>query len=166
MQSFTNRPESFIRELTGILIFDKLKISYLDQLRGKFPDPEEALYKYKVLPDDVDRSIPTQFAAGNPYYSPDITISLVDLTVANREQWYDNFNRFNAFVVILVSNTEMMMLGNDRFPLNITVSDNMTDDGSGTDYFSLRIYGDTIIPPKVHKIVPQFKVLFFIPPIL
>jgi len=166
MQSFTNRPESFIRELTGILIFDKSKMSYLDQLRGKFPDPDDALYRYKVLPDDVDRSIPTQFAGGNPYYSPDITISLVDLTVANREQWYDNFNRFNTFAVILVSNTEMMMLGNDRFPLNITVSDNMTDDGSGTDYFSLRIYGDTIIQPKVHKIVPKFKVLFFIPPIL
>lgn len=166
MQSFTNKPESFIRELTGILIFDKTKIPYLDQLRGKFPSPEDALYKYKVIPDDVDRSIPTQFSGGNPYYSPDITMSLVDLSVGNREKWYEDLNRFNKYAVILISNTEMMMLGNDRFPLNITVSDNISDDGSGTDSFTMRIYGDTIIPPKVHKIIPKFKVLFFIPPIL
>lgn len=166
MQNFNNQPESFIRELNGILIFDKSKITYLDQLAGKFPNPEEALYKYCVLPGDASRSIPTNFTAGNTSYAPDISISLVDLTVANREDWYNELNRFNTFAVILISNTEMMMLGNDRFPLSITVSDNMTDDGSGTDSFTLRVFGETIIAPVVYKIVPKFKVLFFIPPIL
>lgn len=166
MQNFTNLPENFIRELKGILVFDKSKITYLGQLSGKFPNPEEALYKYCVLPDDASRSIGTNIEAGNVSYSPDISISLVDLTVANREQWYEELNRFNQFAVILVSNSEMMMLGNDRFPLSITVSDNISDNGSGTDSFIMRIFGDTIIAPVVYKIVPKFKVLFFIPPII
>lgn len=166
MQNFTNLPENFIRELRGILVFDKSKISYLDQLAGKFPNPEEALYKYCVLPGDASRKIPTEFIAGNPYYSPDISMSLVDLTVENREQWYEELNRFHQFAVILVSNTEMMMLGNDRFPLSITISDSISDDGSGSDSFTLRVFGETIIAPVVYKIVPKFKVLFFIPPIL
>ncbi|MGD1319543.1 hypothetical protein [Chryseobacterium sp. 2R14A] len=166
MQNFTNIPENFIRELKGILVFDKSKISYLHQLAGKFPNPEEALYKYCVLPGDASRSIATNNTAGNISYSPDISVSLVDLTVANREHWYEELNRFNKFAVILISNTEMMMLGNDRFPLSITVSDAISDDGSGSDSFTLRVFGETIIEPKVYKIVPKFKVLFFIPPIL
>ena len=89
-------------------------------------------------------------------------MSLVDLTIENRDRWYEEFNKFNEFAVILVSNTEMTMLGNDRFPLSITVTDNMKDDGSGTDSFSLNIYGDTIIEPRLYKIQNKFKVLFFI----
>lgn len=166
MQNFTNIPEDFIRELKGVLIFDKKKIPYLDQLAGKFPDPEDAIFKCRVLPEDASRSIPTQFNGGNVYYSPDITISLVDLTVANRDQWYEELNRFNQFAVILISNSEMMMLGNDRCPMSITVNDSIADDGSGSDAFTLRIFGDTFLPPNVYKIVPKFKVLFFIPPII
>jgi len=166
MQNFTNIPESFFRELKGILVFDKSKISYIDNLKSKFPNPEDALYKFCVVPGDASRSIPTEIVAANISYAPDITMSLVDLTVQNREQWYEDLNRFNKFAVILVSNTEMMMLGNDKFPLSITINDNMSDDGSGSDSFSLRVYGETVIEPKVYKIVPKFKVLFFIPTII
>ncbi|MFL9835007.1 hypothetical protein [Chryseobacterium terrae] len=166
MQNFTNIPENFFRELRGILVFDKTKISYLNQLAGKFPKPDEALYKYCVLSGDASRSIPTNNVAGNASYAPDISVSLVNLSVQNREDWYEKLNRFNSFAVILISNTEMMMLGNDRFPLSITVNDNIADNGSGDDSFILRIFGETIIEPKVYKIIPKFKVLFFIPPIL
>ena len=166
MQNYTNQPENFIRELKGILIFDKEKISYLDQLSGKFPTPEDALYKYCVLPEDADRSIATKEIGKNVYYVPDITVSLVDLSVKNRKKWYDELNKFNKFAIILISNNEMMMIGNNRFPLSISLNDNITDDGSGSDSFVMRIFGETILPPVVYKIVPKFKVLFFIPPIL
>jgi len=166
MQNFTNLPENFFRELKGILVFDKSKISYLDQLKGKFPNPEEALYKYCVLPADVSREIPTDINSGNVSYGTDISINLVDLTVQNREDWYEQLNKFNKFAVILISNTEMTMLGNNDFPLSITVNDSIKDDASGSDTFVMRIYGDNVIAPKVYKIIPKFKVLFFIPPIL
>ncbi|UKB81246.1 hypothetical protein [Chryseobacterium sp. MEBOG07] len=45
-------------------------------------------------------------------------------------------------------------------------TDNIKDDGSGNDSFSINISGETILPPSVYKIVPTFKVLFFIPPII
>lgn len=166
MQNYCNKPEDFFRELKGILIYDKAQISYIDQIKGKFPQPDEAKFKFSVLPGDASRKIPTKTISGNVYYQPDITISLVDLTVKNRDEWYENFNKFNQFAVVLVSNTEMMMLGNDRFPLSITVTDNLNDDGSGSDSFSLNIYGDTIIAPTVYKIVQKFLIKFFIPPVL
>lgn len=166
MHNYCNKPEDFFRELKGILIYDKSQISYIDQLKGKFPQPDEAKYKFSVLPGDASRKISTKNMAGNIYYQPDITVSLVDLTVKNRDEWYEYFNKFNDFAIILVSNTEMMMLGNERFPLSILIDDNMSDDGSGSDSFLLNIYGDTILEPTVYKIVPKFKIVFFIPPIL
>lgn len=166
MQKYCNIPEEFFRELKGILIYQKEQVPYIDQLKGKFPQPDEALYQFRVLPGDAGRKIPTKFQAGNVYYSPDITVSLVDLTVKNRTEWYTYFNKFNEFAVVLVSNTEMMMLGNNLFPLNITVNDNIMDDGFGTDNFQLNVYGDTILEPIIYKIVNKFKVLFFIPPIV
>jgi len=166
MQNYCNKPEDFFRELKGILIYDKNQISYIDQLKGKFPQPDDAQFKFSVLPGDASRKIPTKLLSGNIYYQPDITISLVDLAVKNRDEWYESFNILNEFAVVLVSNTEMMMLGNDRFPMSITVNDNINDEGSGNDSFSLNIYGDTILAPSVYKIISKFKVLFFIPPII
>lgn len=166
MQNYNNTPEDFFRELNGILIYDKDQISYIDQLNDKFPLPEDALYKFRVLPGSGNRSIPTKLNNRNILYIPDISFPLVDLTVKNRTEWYSNFNVFDQFAVVLVSNTEMMMLGNDLFPLSITVTDNIKDDGSGNDSFSMNISGSTILPPSVYKIVPKFKVLFFIPPVI
>lgn len=166
MQKYCNIPEDFIRELKGILIYSKNEISYADQLKGKFPQPDKALYHFHVLPGDAGRKIPTKFQAGNIFYSPDITVSLVDLSVKNRTEWYSNLNKFNSFAVVLISNTEMIMLGNEIFPLSITVSDSISDDGSGNDVFTLNVYGETIVEPSVYKIVNKFRVLFFIPPIV
>lgn len=166
MQNYHNTPEDFFRELTGILIYDKEKISYIDQYNDKFPSPQDASHKFRVLPGSANRSIPTKLNNRNTIYSPDISFPVVDLSVNNRDKLYDDFNIFEAFAVVLVSNTEMMMLGNDRFPLSITVTDNIKDDGSGSDSFSINISGDTILPPSVYKIVPKFKVLFFIPPVI
>ncbi|WP_300685502.1 hypothetical protein [Chryseobacterium sp.] len=166
MQNYNNIPEDFFRELTGVLIYDNNKISYIDQLNNKFPNPEDATHKFKILPGSANRSIPTKLINRNIIYSPDISFPFVDLSVKNRDHLYEDFNIFDQFAVVLVSNTEMMMLGNDRFPLSISVTDNVKDDGSGNDSFSLNISGDTILPPSVYKIIPTFKVLFFIPPIV
>lgn len=166
MQHYYNRPEDFFRELCGILVYHKSQIKYIDQLNNKFPSPEEALFKFHILPSSANRSIPTKLNSQNIFYSPDISFPLVDLSVRNREEWYSQFNKFNEFAVVLISNTEMMMLGNDMFPMSITITDNIKDDGSGSDSFSMNIAGDTILAPNVYKIVPKFKVLFFIPPVL
>lgn len=166
MQNYHNTPEDFFRELKGVLIYNKDQISYIDQLNDKFPSPDDALYKFKVLPTSGSRAIPTKLNNRNILYTPDVSFPLVDLTIKNRNEWYSQFNVFDNFAVVLVSNTEMMMVGNDLFPMSVTVTDNIKDDGSGNDSFSLNISGDTILPPSVYKVVPKFKVLFFIPPVI
>ncbi|MDV3662464.1 hypothetical protein CMU51_00115 [Elizabethkingia anophelis] len=163
MRHYCNLPENFIRELKGVLIYDKSKISYIDQYNNIFPQPEDALYKFRILPADPDRKIPTKLNEDNVSYSLDIVLSLVDLSIKNREEWYSKFNKFRKFAIVLVSNSEMVMIGNERYPMSITVTDNIKDDGSGNDSFGMNIYGDTIISPKMYKIAEKFKVLFFLP---
>ena len=166
MQEYCNIPEGFIRELKGILIYDSAAITYEDQFAHQFPKVADSLYQFRVVPGEHSRSVPTKQKEGNFFFSPDISLSLVDMDISSRNIWYEKFNRKNSFAVILVSNTEMMMLGNDRFPLSISISDAMRDDGSGNDSFQLNIYGDTILYPRLYKIVDRFKVIFFIPPLL
>ena len=49
----------------------------------------------------------------------------------------------------MISNTEKMLVGNDREPLTIEVLDNKKDDNSGTDEYNISITGETILTPKI-----------------
>ena len=64
------------------------------------------------------------------------------------EKYQSYFNE-RKFAVVVISNTEKMLVGNDREPLTIEVLDNKKDDNSGTDEYNISITGETILTPKI-----------------
>ena len=73
------------------------------------------------------------------------------MTVENIELCYEKFNK-KSFAVVLVSNTQKMVLGNDREMLKVEFLDNIKDDNSGNDEYTIAISGESIIPPKIKKL--------------
>lgn len=147
MEYFKNKAESFFREIRKIEIYEASVVSYESNFNNQFPNPAAALKIFEIIPETFTRKIPTKKSAGNYYYDVDLGFPLLDMTEENVNQLYDDFNR-QGFAVVLVSNFQKTLLGNKRFPLTIEVLDNINDDASGNDEFSISITGDTILAPK------------------
>ena len=47
MEHFTNKSESFYREIRSIEIYNASDISYIDNFQGIFPDSNLCLYKFE-----------------------------------------------------------------------------------------------------------------------
>lgn len=146
MEYFKNKAESFFREIRFIEIYNAADISYMDNFSGVFPVLQEPLYKIDIVPETFSRSLKTKKKDGNYFYDVDFGFPLLDLSKS--DECYEQFNK-EGFAVVLTSNTEKLMLGNDRELLTIEFIDNKKDDNSGNDDCNFSITGQTIIPPKV-----------------
>ena len=49
-------------------------------------------------------------------------------------------------------------------PLSLAIDDNIVDNGTGKDLFTISLTGQTIIFPTLGKITEKFRVLLFLPP--
>lgn len=150
MDFIKNNAESFFREIRRIEIFNAKDLKYIDNLNGRMPK-QSAFYSFKVNPDTYDRNIGTKQRSRNNYYPIDLSFSLLELSRGLRNKLYEDFNK-RGFAVVLYSNTEKMALGNEDEDLSVFFIDNMKDNNSGDDVFTINISGETIVPPNAVKL--------------
>ena len=148
MENISNKLENFVREIRNIEIYQSSALSFSDNMKGNLPNADDLQYVFKVNPEDFERKLPTKRQDGNNYFEVDVNFPLLAMTKTNRDSLYEKFNR-KGFCVVLVSNTESMVLGNDREPLGIDFLDAIKDNASGNDQFNISVTGKTIIPPKI-----------------
>ena len=148
MEYFNNKSETFFREIRKIEIYEASAVSYEDNFAGNFPDPEGIKYVFDIVPEDFSRKIARKTRTGNYFHEIDLGFPLLKMDKTNVEKYQEYFNK-EKFAVVLISNTDKMMLGNDREPLKIEVLDNRKDNNSGNDEYYLSITGETILTPKI-----------------
>lgn len=152
MEHFNNKAESFYREIRRIEIYQASDISYIDNFQGIFPDSNLCLYKFDVTnPESFAYKILTKTQNGNYFTDIDISFSLLDLSKDNIDKCYEYFNK-KKFAIVLISNIEKMLLGNDREKLKVEFIDGKKNDASGSDECYISITGDTIINPKIQNL--------------
>ncbi len=144
MKRIYNLPESFFREIRQVQIFPSESLKM--ESRGLLPDAASMLYNFDVVPESFARTISTKKQNGNYYYDVDISFPFLQMDHDLIQELYQAFGR-KSFAIVLISNTELLVLGNDREPLTIDFIDNKKDDNSGNDDYTLSITGQTIFPP-------------------
>jgi len=144
MENISNKLENFVREIRNIEIYQSSALSFSDNMKGNLPNADDLQYVFKVNPEDFERKLPTKRQDGNNYFEVDVNFPLLAMTKANRDSLYEKFNR-KGFCVVLVSNTESMVLGNDREPLGIDFLDGIKDNASGNNQFNISVTGKTLI---------------------
>lgn len=160
-----NIPENFTREIRHILIFNAKTFSFNQNFRGLTPNENDFLLKISLQnPSNYSRKIDIKTQHHNDYYDLKISVPVYDLSKENRLHLID-FHKKRKYVVALVSAQEMLVLGNHREPLTLSIDDNIKDDGSGKDFFDVNITGQTIVFPTLGKITEKFRVLLFMPPL-
>lgn len=147
MEHFKNKSEKFFREIREIEIHAAADVTYQDNYNSVFPARENALYVFDIIPETFERKIPTKTNNGNYFFDTDCGFPLLDLSKHNVDELFQNLNR-QGFAVVFISNTQKTLVGNDRFPLTVQIIDNVKDDNSGNDEYSISITGGTILYPK------------------
>ena len=145
MEHFKNKAESVFREIRSVEIFRSTDISYQDNLDRVFPtiDP---LYKFDIASETYSRKLLTKTKTGNYLYDIDLGFTVLDLDETTIAKCYEYFNK-KGFAIVMYSNVDRQMLGNDREPLTIEFIDGKKEDGSGSDDCNISITGKTILPP-------------------
>lgn len=151
MEHFNNESESFYREVRNIEIYNASDIKYIDALNGLFPDPMAALYIFDIVPESYSRGIYTKTQTGNYFTDIDVSFPLLDMSKATVDKCYKYFNK-KKFAIILNSNTERVLLGNEREKMKVEIIDNKKDDNSGNDEYTIAVSGDTIIKPQIQSL--------------
>jgi hypothetical protein len=151
MEYFNNKSETFLREIRKIEIYKSESVKYTDNFNGKFPSASDVLYTFDIVPESFSRQIDRKKTSDNYYHEISIEFPLLKLDSVNINKYQNNFNH-KKFAVVLVSNSEKTLLGNEREPLKIEVFDHKKDDNSGSDEYTLSISGETIIAPKIQNI--------------
>lgn len=148
MEVFFNNLESFFREIRTVEIYSSSDVLYIDAFSGKYPDNSKALYVFNVVPDTFSRKISSKTRNGNPFTDVDISFPLLDMTISNVEKCEEYFNR-KGFSIVFIANTVKTLLGNKMEPLRIDFIDNLKEDSSGNDEYTIAISGETILKPKI-----------------
>lgn len=164
MIDLCNISEKWVREARYLLIYEASALSFNQNFKGIKPVAGTHLLKISLSPHHFSRQVSLKTKDKNDYFDIKIQFSLLDLTHENRTLLY-SFHRKRNFVAVLVSNAEMLVLGNDRERLSIAVDDNIQDNTSGKDTFEITLTGQTIIFPSINKITESFRVLLFVPPL-
>lgn len=151
MEHFKNLAEKFYREIRSIEIYPASAVSYIDNYNAVFPTIDKALYVFEIVPESYTRKLPTKTQNKNYFFDVDINFSVLDLSKETTKKCYEYFNK-RGFAIVLNSNTERMMLGNDREDLTIDFLDGKKDDNSGNDENTISITVETIIPPKTQNL--------------
>lgn len=150
MDLIKNRSESFFREIRMIEIYKSSSLSYIDNFNGRFP--LNPVFSFEIsVPETFDRNIDTKQRNKNTYFPIEVSFPLLDLSLKLREILYESLNR-KGFMIVLYSNTEKMALGNVDEDLAVYFIDNIKDNNSGEDQFTISVTGETIIPPKAVKL--------------
>ena len=151
MEHFKNKAESFYREIRSIEIYKASDVSYINNFNSVFPDPAIALYKFEIVPESYSQKTPTKTQTGNYFNEVDLSFPLLDLSTETIEKCQEYFNK-KDFAVVLNSNVERMLLGNDREKLKVEFIDGKKNDNSGNDECTIAISGETIISPKTKNL--------------
>lgn len=151
MEHFTNKAESFFREIRSIEIYNATDVSYESNFKGIFPVNNLALYKFDIVPENFSRNIKPKKMLSSYYFDIEISFPVLDLSKATTDKIFTDFNK-KSFSIVAVSNTEKLLLGNDREPLLIEAIPGVKDDNSGTDENTIVISGETIITPKTENL--------------
>lgn len=148
MEHFNNISENFFREIRKVEIYKSDDVNYIENYNGEFPPAEVLQYAFDVTPEDFTRKLSRKTRNGNYFHDVDLGFPLLKMDKTNVEKYQNYFNK-KAFSVVLVSNTDKILLGNQIEPLKIEVLDNRKDNASGNDEYYLSITGETIIDPKI-----------------
>lgn len=163
-KTLCNIPESFTREIRYLLIYDASILSFNDNYKGLYPPTDSYLVKLPIRAiKGFKRNFSLKKQNKNKYFKINFVTQFFDLTFENTQDLYA-LDKDRAYLIVAVSNKEMMVLGNDRERLSIDIVDKIKDNGSGQDYFSINIKGETIIYPQLRKVTEPFRVLFFAHP--
>ncbi|MDO5510228.1 MAG: hypothetical protein Q4F57_06000 [Weeksellaceae bacterium] len=168
--NFCNRAELNTREASWLVFYAAHKFTYNNNLRGVLPAAHD--YDFKVRVNDVSsfvRDIKSEKREHNHYYAVRITARyypIADKQLAELQALQAD----NAYVVLLITNSDAQVFGNAREPMSMHVHDHVRDDGSGQDYHVLEIAGDTTMRPAKQElgevVAPRyFKVLLYTNPI-
>ena len=159
-----NNPEDFTREIQHILIFDASKFSCNQNFKALTPDINSYLLKIQLHnPSAYQRKITIKEQNDNNYYDVKISLPVYELSKETRLRLI-SFHKKRKYVIALVSQQEMLVVGNEREPFSFSIDDNILDNGTGKDSFLISLTGQTIIFPTLSKITEKFRVLFFLPP--
>lgn len=151
MEHFKNKAESFFREIRSIEIYKSSDIRYIDNFQGIFPNVSRSILVIDISPETYIPKNQTKTNSKNYFSDIDITFSLLDMSILNVEKCQEYFNK-EGFAVVLNTNVEKMLLGNEREPLRIDFLDGKKNDASGTDECYFSITGSTIINPKIQNL--------------
>jgi len=151
MEEFINQSESFFREIRSLEIYRASDVSYINVFNGVFPDRKKALYIFNIVPETLSRSVNSKRRLKNDYTEIDISFPLLDLSPESIKKCEEYFNR-KGFVIIEVTNTDKILYGNSREPLQIDFIDNRLNNNSGDDEYTIAISGETIIKPKIRNL--------------
>ncbi|CEN54434.1 hypothetical protein [Capnocytophaga canis] len=160
MSHLCNISEDFIREARYLLIFNAKDYSFNENFKGNKPIAGTHLMRIELHPHSFSRKISLKTKDKNDYIDVNLKFPFLDLTPQNKETLY-NLHKKREYAIILASNTEMITLGNNREPMTLSIDDEINDNGSGKDSFSVTITGQTIIFPRQSKITDMFRVLLF-----
>ena len=165
MIDICNLPEPFTREISHVLLFDATIFSFNQNLRALTPDINSYLLRIDLHnPSPYNRKLSIKQQNHNDYYDVQVSLPIYDLSKETRKKLI-SFHKQRKYVVALVSQQEMLIVGNAREPFTLTVDDNITDNGKGADTYVVTLTGQTIIFPNISKVTEKFRVLFFLPPL-
>lgn len=158
-----NIGEYFTREIRHVLLFEADKFSFNQNLRALTPDPNAAIMKLHIAhPSSYGRKISIKEQNHNDYFDMKVTFPVYELSKEVRLKLI-SMHKKRKYVVALVSAQEMLVVGNHREPFSLTIDDNIVDNSTGKDLFTISLTGQTIIFPTLGKITEKFRVLMFLP---
>lgn len=156
-----NIPESFTREIKYLLIYEANSLTFNENYRSLYPPNDTYLAKIVVQTTErFKRSFSLKKKNFNRFFSINISFEFYDLSFENRKN-LEVLSEDKKYLIVAVSNKEMIVLGNKREPLTIDVFDKISDNGKGKDNFLISIKGETLIFPMIRKVTEPFRVLFF-----
>lgn len=167
---FCNRTERDIREVRWLAFYDKSKLSFNDHLRGRFPPPDDYLFKVRVQNvREFKRSVSRKLQDNNRY--EDIHLTAAYFAISSDDiRRLRVFEKTNAYVVILATNTDLQCFGNVRESFSFYIEDRLRENGDGNDVYNIHTTGKTTVRLQT-DLLPEvalkeyFKVLLFGMPI-
>lgn len=141
-----NIPDQFFRQIRKIEIYEAEDYPYTSAFMGDFQNLTPIISFCNVIFTAYDRSIKRKSRNGNYYFETDISFGVFSLNPLETMIWENLLNR-KAFVAVLYTNTEVLVLGNANEPLLVETHDKIKDDNSGQDKLEVQIYGESILQP-------------------
>lgn len=142
-----NIPDQFFRQIRKIEIYEAEDYPYTSAFMGDFQNLTPIISFCNVIFTAYDRSIKRKSKNGNYYFETDISFGVFSLNPLETMIW-ENLLNCKAFVAVLYTNTDVLVLGNASEPFLVEIQDKIKDDNSGQDKLEVQIFGETILQPK------------------